>query len=119
MKRERINKLLQNETQISNAERNLASALAKVQHWQSRLDKLRKDELRIRLESHLPLGPSTRKNQRKYLVWATIRALLKEPLHQAGMTTAELDPPPDWYSFISRLRSGYGPRWTVLQTRLV
>ncbi len=29
------------------------------------------------------------------------------------------DPPPDWYSFISRLRSGYGPRWTGVQTRSV
>ncbi len=27
------------------------------------------------------------------------------------------DPPPDWYSVISRLRSGYGPRWTGLHTR--
>jgi hypothetical protein len=25
---------------------------------------------------------------------------------------------PDWYSFISRLRSGYGPRLTVVQTRV-
>lgn len=27
------------------------------------------------------------------------------------------DPHPDWYSFMSRLRSGYGPVGTGLQTR--
>ena len=31
----------------------------------------------------------------------------------------EIDRPPDWYSFISRLRSGYGPPWTAVQTRSV
>ena len=40
-------------------------------------------------------------------------------LRERARTSGKFDPPPDWYSFISRLRSGYGPRWTVVQTRSV
>ena len=40
-------------------------------------------------------------------------------VENAGDFVVPFDPPPDWYSVISRLRSGYGPLWTGLQTRSV
>ena len=90
MTRERINKKLRNETQIATAERRLASATAKAAYWETRINKLRNEQLQFQLERQMPLGPSTRKNQKKYVVWVSVREILMEPSRRGGMTTAEL-----------------------------
>ena len=76
MKRERINRILQIEMQIGVAERNLEAAKAKAAKWEQRLKMLLQDQLTARLESQLELGPSTRKNQKKYVVWQTVKGIL-------------------------------------------
>lgn len=90
MKRERTNKLNRVRDQITIAERNFESAVAKTTYWEGRLNQLRKEELSIQLESQLPLGRSTKKNQKKQIVWASIQEILIDPSRRAGMTTAEL-----------------------------
>lgn len=90
MKRERVNKKLQNELQIAHAERQLAAAKSRVGYWDGRLHMLRNEQLRLSLETQLPLGPSTKKNKKKYVVWYSVRAILMESVQPRGMTTAEL-----------------------------
>lgn len=88
MKRERFDKAVRNEHQIVVAERNLAAADEKARRWKQRIDKLRQEQLAIRLERRLPLGRSTNKNRKKHLVWYAVQEILGEA--PSGMTTAEL-----------------------------
>jgi hypothetical protein len=80
MKRERVNKAQQNEMQIASAERRLESARAKVAHVERRLQRLKNEQLKFRIESQLPLGRSTQKNQKKYTVWYSVREILTDTL---------------------------------------
>lgn len=90
MKRERIDKALQFTAQIVVAERNLAAAEAKVRHWALRLDKLRGEQLALRLENQRPLGRYTQKSKRKHVTWYVVRDILTQPEHRRGLTTGEL-----------------------------
>lgn len=64
---------------------------------------------------HVTAGPEDGEGARRAMQLA---------LDQAQLAASDIqhlnahDPPPDRYSFISRLRSAYDPRWTVAQTRL-
>ena len=90
MKRERINKLNQLSNQIAIAERNFGASSAKATHWELRLGQLRKQVLSIQLEGALPLGRSTKKNQKKQIVWESVKEILLDLSGRAGMTTNEL-----------------------------
>jgi hypothetical protein len=54
-----------------------------------RLQRLKNEQLKFRIESQLPLGRSTQKNQKKYTVWYSVREILTDTLRD-GLTTAEL-----------------------------
>lgn len=91
MKRERINRALQCEQQIAYAERQLAAAALKFERWEERLRMLREKQLKIGLDSQQPLGPSTKKNKRKYVAWDKVREILMDARQPVvGLTTAEL-----------------------------
>jgi len=75
--------------QIATAARRLTVAKAKVAYLEKRLRLLQDERLKLSLESQLPLGRSTQKNQKKYAVWFSIREILMDTLSE-GLTTAEL-----------------------------
>lgn len=95
-----MNKAILIEAQIAVAERNLVAANAKVLQWQQRLEQLRRKQLALRIESKLPLGPSTRKNEKKYLVWYAVKDILAQHDARSGLTTSEL---------LARAREDFGP----------
>ena len=83
MKRERVNRALKNEMQIATAARRLTVAKAKVAYLEKRLRLLQDERLKLSLESQLPLGRSTQKNQKKYAVWFSIREFSWTPCQKA------------------------------------
>ncbi|WP_045836697.1 hypothetical protein [Hyphomicrobium sp. 99] len=89
MKRERVNQALKIEMQIASTRRRLAVAMTTAANLENRLRLLEEQQFRLNEESQLPLGRSTRKNQKKYTVWYSVREALRDTLSD-GLTTAEL-----------------------------
>jgi hypothetical protein len=89
MKRERVNKDRQYELQIATAEQRLAAAKDRAAYWEQRLKLLQAKQLRFRLKDKSPLGRLTRKNQKKHLMWNSVRQILTDTLRD-GLSTAEI-----------------------------
>jgi seryl-tRNA synthetase len=85
MKRERNDKISELERQIATVEQKLESANEKARRYNARLQELRGKLLNRRLEAQLPLGRSSKKNQKKQLVWSSVREILSEPARLSGL----------------------------------